>query len=593
MTAAIRWCLLWRFLFSLANASWEVEQNLCSRYTQVGLRFDRLGGGSCITKEEGGHSLPNSGTRQKHQDGQHCGQDQGLLQANERHGLLRVSCFVEGDKDDCGGRGQKGCGSLGRGGQAFCDLRLEAGLEVVEKVKPSRDGSDLLGLRHADLLQVHGLGAQCCGLSFSWHGTWRGGGDCAGSQGQGSADNHTSLDLQQVAVSTASTFGSTRANVCGWIMDETGEEDLVAFVRTTTDGSDSSQAEPQQLPPAQSSNEIPMGLSVQRMTHEGYGFPVMLPQRTMVMNIDGACMQCGTQLDGHTLRVGAYGAHLAIYYPLGQCPACRMRLCRECGPVVQGNIRRDDPDGVNAGHWHCASCTPTSGTLAPTMPGPDGDQPPTTGLATTMCHACGLHQCSTCAYWHQCVPQPTAATTTGDPNANRAGRRQLGDYARGGIRQAGSSSGDNYRNTSSASRSATASFWSRPGPLIILMAAATRTRFSLWVVALVAFSQLQVGVGPKRLEPMGTTPSLKRGPQAWEEYAANPLVPLHQGSTARFLAHSVADATASQWFPKVRPFIYKAENFGRPMGSTEELDMTHDTDDEPNADHESSHSRHG
>ena len=43
----------------------------------------------------------------------------------------------------------------------------------------------------------------------------------------------------------------------------------------------------------------------------------------------------------------------------------------------------------------------------------------------------------------------------------------------------------------------------------------------------------------------------KRGPQAWDNFAAAPLAPLISGGTTRLIVHAVADASSLQWIPNV------------------------------------------
>jgi len=72
---------------------------------------------------------------------------------------------------------------------------------------------------------------------------------------------------------------------------------------------------------------------------------------------------------------------------------------------------------------------------------------------------------------------------------------------------------------------------------------------------------------------MGEAPMLKRGPRAWENYDAAPLLPLQRGGYTRLLAHAVSDATASQWLPKLREFLLHCRRSAMTLESSQEIDM--------------------
>ena len=74
------------------------------------------------------------------------------------------------------------------------------------------------------------------------------------------------------------------------------------------------------------------------------------------------------------------------------------------------------------------------------------------------------------------------------------------------------------------------------------------------------------------LPPMGSTPMTKRGPLAWDNYAVDPNYGLLGGGFTRLLTHSVADATAVQWAPKVRQFLEFCIQRGWQLTSELEVD---------------------
>ena len=63
----------------------------------------------------------------------------------------------------------------------------------------------------------------------------------------------------------------------------------------------------------------------------------------------------------------------------------------------------------------------------------------------------------------------------------------------------------------------------------------------------------------------------KRGPQAWKNFAAAPLVPLISGGTTR-LIDAVADASSLQWIPKVKEFLLCCKRANTDLSIPEGLD---------------------
>ena len=64
----------------------------------------------------------------------------------------------------------------------------------------------------------------------------------------------------------------------------------------------------------------------------------------------------------------------------------------------------------------------------------------------------------------------------------------------------------------------------------------------------------------------------KRGPQAWENFAAAPLVPLVSGGTTLLIVHAVADASSLQWIPKVKGFLTCTKRANTDLSIPEGLD---------------------
>ena len=65
----------------------------------------------------------------------------------------------------------------------------------------------------------------------------------------------------------------------------------------------------------------------------------------------------------------------------------------------------------------------------------------------------------------------------------------------------------------------------------------------------------------------------KRGPQAWENFASSPLVPLVKGGATRLIVHAVADASSLQWIPKVKEFLTCAKRADTDLSIPEGLDQ--------------------
>ena len=87
-------------------------------------------------------------------------------------------------------------------------------------------------------------------------------------------------------------------------------------------------------------------------------------------------------------------------------------------------------------------------------------------------------------------------------------------------------------------------------------------------------SLLQMAQPAKRARIiMGETPLLKRGPRAWSNYDPSSASRLGGGGWTRLLTHSIADATATQWIPKVKEFLQSCKQRGLTFSSVEEVDM--------------------
>ena len=81
-------------------------------------------------------------------------------------------------------------------------------------------------------------------------------------------------------------------------------------------------------------------------------------------------------------------------------------------------------------------------------------------------------------------------------------------------------------------------------------------------------------VGAVRPKPprAGDVPLEKRGPRAWDNYEREPHLGISEGGFTRLLTHSVADATAAQWAPKVRDFLGYCVDKGWKLQSANAVD---------------------
>ena len=92
-----------------------------------------------------------------------------------------------------------------------------------------------------------------------------------------------------------------------------------------------------------------------------------------------------------------------------------------------------------------------------------------------------------------------------------------------------------------------------------------------WLIKIIL---LPVSIAVKKTAPMGEQPLQKRGPLAWDNHMSSPVTPLHQGGTTRLLIHSVGDATAQQWLPKVRSFLAHCTKMRWPLETNDDIDQS-------------------